>query len=205
MLHHYELLLRWNRRINLTRVDRPEEVAVRHFGEAFAFLSREAQLSGSVADLGAGAGFPGLPIAAMDDQIQMLEVESVAKKATFMREVTRDWGNVRVSHIRIEELPRTFYWVVMRAVSVEPLVKRLAKLAPRAVLLAGSQAAQAMERDGIWSVTRRVPLPWDGRRRCSIDRRTTGQFLTFHVEHSDQLQGGMFHVEHYLARAMRLC
>ena len=161
MLRHERLLQAWNPRINLTRIVEPREVAQRHFGEAL-FLSREAQLSGSIADLGAGAGFPGLPIAAIDDQIQMLEVESVAKKATFMREVTRDWGNVRVSQSRIEELPGTFDWVVMRAVAVEPLVKRLARLAPRAALLAGSQAAQAMERDGIWSVTRRVPLPWDG-------------------------------------------
>lgn len=161
MLQHERLLQAWNPRINLTRIVAPREVAQRHFGEAL-FLAREAQLSGSIADLGAGAGFPGLPIAAIDDQIQMLEVESVAKKATFMREVTRDWGNVRVSQSRIEELPGSFDWVIMRAVAVEPLVKRLAKLAPRMALLAGSQAAQTLEQDGIWKVTRRIRLPWDG-------------------------------------------
>lgn len=161
MLQHERLLQAWNPRINLTRITAPREVAQRHFGEAL-FLANEAQLSGSVADLGAGAGFPGLPIAAIDTQIRMLEVESVAKKATFMREVTRDWGNVRVSQSRIEDLPGPFDWVIMRAVAVEPLIERLAELAPRAALLAGSQAADALEQSGLWRLKRRISLPWDG-------------------------------------------
>jgi len=170
MLQHEILLQAWNPRINLTRIVEPREVAQRHFGEAL-FLAQEVELSGCVADLGAGAGFPGLPIAASGAQIQMLEVESVAKKATFMREVTRNWGNVRVSESRIEDLPGTFDWVIMRAVAVEPLVKRLAELAPRAALLAGSRAAEALEQDGIWKVTRRIPLPWDGPGELVIAQR----------------------------------
>ncbi len=161
MLQHERLLRSWNPRINLTRIVDPREVAQRHFGEAL-LLAREAQLSGSVADLGAGAGFPGLPIAAMESQLQLLEVESVAKKATFMREVTRDWGNVRVSESRIEDLPGTFDWVIMRAVSVEPLMKRLAELAPRAALLVGSRSAESLVQSGFWKATRRIPLSWDG-------------------------------------------
>ncbi len=160
MLHHERLLQAWNPRINLTRIIDPREVARRHFGEAL-FLAREVQLSGTVADLGAGAGFPGLPIAAMDSRIQMLEVESVTKKSTFLKEVTRGWGNVRVSGSRIEELAGTFDWVIMRAVAVEPLVKRLADLAPRAALLRGSDADATLERAGIWSIRRRIPLPWN--------------------------------------------
>jgi 16S rRNA (guanine527-N7)-methyltransferase len=171
MLQHERLLQSWNPRINLTRIVEPREVARRHFGEAL-FLNREANLSGSVADLGAGAGFPGLPIAAVDGEIQMLEVESVMKKATFMREVSRDWGNVRVSETRIEDLRGPFDWVIMRAVAVEPLVKRLAELAPRAALLAGSRSFEALERDGIWKVRRRIPLPWDGPGELLIAERS---------------------------------
>lgn len=161
MLQHERLLQAWNPRINLTRIVEPREVAERHFGEAL-FLARETQLSGSIADLGAGAGFPGLPVAAMDSRLQMLEVESVAKKATFLREVTREWGNVQVSTSRIEDLKGSFDWVIMRAVAVEPLVKRLADLAPHAALLAGSRSVEALERDGSWRVVRRVYLPWEG-------------------------------------------
>jgi 16S rRNA (guanine527-N7)-methyltransferase len=161
MLQHERLLQAWNRRINLTRIVEPREVAQRHFGEAL-FLAREAQLSGAVADLGAGAGFPGLPIAATCPQIEMLEVESVAKKATFMREVTRGWSNVRVSLSRIEDLKGTFDWIIMRAVAVEPLVKRLAELAPRCALLVGLDSAASLEGSGIWTITRRIPVPWSG-------------------------------------------
>lgn len=171
MLRHERLLQAWNPRINLTRIVEPREVARRHFGEAL-FLKREAELSGSVADLGAGGGFPGLPIAAADDGIQMLEVESVMKKATFLREVSRDWGNVRVSETRIEDLPGPFDWVIMRAVALEPLVKRLAELAPRAGLLAGSGSAEALEREGIWKVRQRIPLPWDGPGELLIAERS---------------------------------
>ena len=161
MLQHERLLQAWNPRINLTRIVEPREVSRRHFGEAL-FLAKEAKLLGSVADLGAGAGFPGLPIAAMNPQIEMLEVESIAKKATFLREVTRGWNNVRVAESRIEDLAGSFDWVIMRAVAVEPLVERLAELAPRAALLAGSQSVEALAQDGVWRVSQRIPLPWDG-------------------------------------------
>ena len=172
MLQHERLLQGWNPRINLTRRVQPVQVARRHFGEAL-FLTREAYLSGSVADLGAGAGFPGLPIAALDGDIQMLEVESVMKKANFLREVTRGWGNVRVTENRIEDLRGPFDWVIMRAVAVEPLVERLAELAPRAAILAGSRSVEALEQDGIWKVTRRISLPWDGPGELLIADRAT--------------------------------
>jgi 16S rRNA (guanine527-N7)-methyltransferase len=171
MLQHERLLQAWNPRINLTRIVEPREVAERHFGEAL-FLAREAQLSGLVADLGAGAGFPGLPIAAMEPQIAMLEVESVAKKATFLREAARDWGNVRVSPSRIEDLKGAFDWVIMRAVAIEPLARRLAELAPRAALLAHSRSGESLERDGLWRVVRRISLPWDGPGELLIVERT---------------------------------
>lgn len=171
MLHHERLLQIWNPRINLTRITDPQEVARRHFGEAL-FLARETQLSGTVADLGAGAGFPGLPIAAMDSRIQMLEVESVAKKATFLKEVTRGWANVRVSGSRIEDLPGNFDWVVMRAVAVEPLIRRLAELAPQAALLVGPGTGATLEKGGIWAIRRRIALPWDGSGELVIADRT---------------------------------
>jgi 16S rRNA (guanine527-N7)-methyltransferase len=161
MLHHERLMQAWNPRINLTRILEPQEVARRHFGEAL-FLAKEAHLSGSIADLGAGGGFPGLPIAAADGQIQMLEVESVSKKATFIREAARGWDNVRVTESRIEDLSGTFDWVIMRAVAIRPLVWRLGALAPRAALLCGSDTGEVLENAGIWKVARRIPLPWKG-------------------------------------------
>ncbi len=161
MLRHEALLQAWNPRVNLTRITEPVEVARRHFGEAL-FLAREMGLtSGTIADLGAGAGFPGLPIAAWQPAVQVTAVESVTKKTTFLREVSRDWGNVSLFEGRIEAVEETFDWVVMRAVAIEPLLEELAKMAPRAAFLAGSRASEALEKTDLWILKDRIELPWD--------------------------------------------
>jgi 16S rRNA (guanine527-N7)-methyltransferase len=161
MLQHEALLQAWNPRVNLTRIIEPAEVARRHFGEAL-FLAREIGLtSGTIADLGAGAGFPGLPIAAWQPAVQVTAVESVTKKTTFLREVSRDWSNVSLFEGRIEAVEETFDWVVMRAVAIEPLLEELAKMAPRAALLAGSRALEALEKTDLWTLKHRIELPWD--------------------------------------------
>jgi 16S rRNA (guanine(527)-N(7))-methyltransferase RsmG len=160
MLQHEALLQAWNPRVNLTRITEPIEVAQRHFGEAL-FLAREIGLSGgSIADLGAGAGFPGLPIAAWQTTVHVTAVESVTKKTNFLREVSREWDNVALFDGRIEEVEETFDWTVMRAVAIEPLLGKLTRLAPRVALLAGSRASEALEQSELWTLTRRVELPW---------------------------------------------
>src|SRR5271169_3984978 len=71
-LHTYlDLLLRWNARINLTAVRDPEQIVTRHFGESL-FAARVLRDAGvlaaptgadlTLADVGSGAGFPGVPI-----------------------------------------------------------------------------------------------------------------------------------------------
>src|SRR5579871_4821290 len=64
---HLDLLLRWNARVNLTAVRSPEQIVARHFGESLftaLTLSRHPafQPAGTLADVGSGAGFPGIPI-----------------------------------------------------------------------------------------------------------------------------------------------
>lgn len=97
---YINILLRWNARINLTAVRRPEEIVTRHFGESL-FAARylfpdpvgpNASASPSpcrVTDLGSGAGFPGLPIKIWAPFIHLTLIESNQKKATFLREVVR--------------------------------------------------------------------------------------------------------------------
>lgn len=88
---YLDLLLRWNERINLTAVRRPEEIVTRHFGESF-FLAEQLldpTWCGHVADVGSGAGFPGVPIAIYAPQARVSLIESNNKKAAFLRELTR--------------------------------------------------------------------------------------------------------------------
>ena len=105
---YLDLLLRWNERINLTAVRRPEQVITRHFGESF-FVARHLfgpEWSRRVADLGSGAGFPGVPIAIYAQHARVILIESNNKKATFLRELTRalKLPNVSVFAGRAEEL-----------------------------------------------------------------------------------------------------
>ena len=58
-----ELLVEWNEKMNLTAITDPEGIAVKHFLDCLAFLRRAKIPEGaSVADVGTGAGFPGIPI-----------------------------------------------------------------------------------------------------------------------------------------------
>ena len=61
LLTYLELLLSWNRRINLTGVRSAEECITRHFGESL-YLARSVPLEGRLLDIGSGAGFPGLAL-----------------------------------------------------------------------------------------------------------------------------------------------
>ena len=93
--NYLDLLLRWNARINLTAVRRPEEIVTRHFGESL-FAARhlfpsqtEAEVRTRVIDFGSGAGFPGLPIKIWAPEVELTLIESNQKKATFLREMIR--------------------------------------------------------------------------------------------------------------------
>ena len=61
---HLELRLKWNSGVNLTSITEPEQILTRHFGEslfAACQLNKVTHASGSLIDLGSGAGFPGIP------------------------------------------------------------------------------------------------------------------------------------------------
>src|SRR5215813_3063066 len=94
---YLDLLLRWNARINLTAVRDPEQIVTRHFGESLlagrVLLQCGALDSGgkaaTLADLGSGAGLPGIPIKLLSPQTHTTLIEANHKKAAFLREVIR--------------------------------------------------------------------------------------------------------------------
>jgi len=96
------LLLRWNERINLTTVEGPEDCITRHFGESM-FLSRWVDLKGKLLDVGSGAGFPGLALKLIADDLTAVLLEPVAKKRSFLKEVIRRCSLERVE-VRGERL-----------------------------------------------------------------------------------------------------
>lgn len=169
---HYELLLKWNQTLNLTRVDNLEEAVERHYAEGLFLASRlpkEAPLR--IGDIGSGAGFPGFPVAVALPGCSITLIESHQRKAVFLREASRKLPNVQVLAQRAEEVKERFDIAISRAVSYEDLRKPLKKLANRALLLTGVE--EPPDRLGFeWSPG--VVLPWGNQRflRVGVSRET---------------------------------
>ena len=90
MIAYLELLLRWNKKINLTGIRDWESCVTRHFGESL-YLGRWVGLSGRLLDIGSGAGFPGLSLKIIFPDLSVTLLEPVAKEG-FLKEVARVCG-----------------------------------------------------------------------------------------------------------------
>ena len=177
---YIDVLLKWNARMNLTAVRGPEQIVERHFGEAL-FATRNLLTptsSMTVADVGSGAGFPGIPMKIYAPQIRLTLIEAHGKKATFLREVGRaiSLTNIDVFSGRAEDWGKTADLVTLRAVekfeAVLPVAGRLASSGGRLGLLIGSkQAAQAEELvSGQWMPD--VPIPGSRERVLKVLRKS---------------------------------
>jgi len=104
---YVSLLLQWNQSISLTTVTDPEEIVRFHFGESLFAASKVPITNGRLADLGTGAGFPGLPLKMLIPSVDLLLIESNVKKAAFLAEVIRRLGlqGVQIFRGRMEEFP----------------------------------------------------------------------------------------------------
>lgn len=165
---HYELLLRWNAKMNLTSIRPGEEIVMRHYCESLFFgVHIPGDLSEiAVADLGSGAGFPGIPIAILRPTWNVALIESNQRKAVFLRESTRGLPNISVLARRAESTPTTFDWLVARGVDPREVLKNIPRLAPRIGLMLGEEDFSAVQTlSGIaWGEP--VRLPWGDRRIC---------------------------------------
>jgi len=104
-LHALELL-KWNRKVNLTAITDPSEVALKHFVDSLipaAGIKRGA----SLIDIGSGGGFPGIPIKIVRPSLNVLLVDSSRKKVNFLKHVIRctKLSGIDAIHARAEDLP----------------------------------------------------------------------------------------------------
>ena len=127
LLTYLELLVKWNGKMNLTSVRKPEEIVLRHFGESL--FAGEALLDflkdrSSLLDLGSGPGFPGLPIKILIPRLKVTLAESQTRKAVFLREVIRSLhlDGIEVHAGRAEDLDKTFDVLTMRAVEQQEAI-----------------------------------------------------------------------------------
>ncbi len=127
LLAYLALLDRWNRTYNLTAIRDPAEMVVKHLLDSLAMAPFVA--GGTLADLGTGAGLPGIPLAVANPALHVTLVESNGKKARFLREAVRTLPlpNARVAESRIEALdePGQYDAIVARALATLPLIVQL--------------------------------------------------------------------------------
>ena len=113
---HYRLLLAWNKRLNLTRVVSAADAAQVHYVESLFLGTCLPPGPLRVADVGSGAGFPGIPVAILRSECTIDLIESHQRKAVFLREAARDLSNTRVLSRRAEDVAPQYDWVVSRAI-----------------------------------------------------------------------------------------
>jgi 16S rRNA (guanine527-N7)-methyltransferase len=138
LLDYVELLARWNAAYNLTAVRDPQAMVTSHLLDslAVAHLVRGERL----ADVGSGAGLPGIPLAILRPELQVTLIDSNGKKARFLRAAVRTLrlDNARIEARRVEDVRGEYDTVTARAFSGLGQMLRLAGhlLAPDGILLA---------------------------------------------------------------------
>ncbi len=164
--HYCDELVAWNARVNLTAITDDEGIQIKHFLDSLSCLkaiadarfqvsnSREPAASGvaeiRLIDVGAGAGFPGLPLKIVCPSIRLTLVEAIGKKTAFLRHIVAALGlnTVTVIQARAEQVGHDpqhreqYDWAVARAVAEMPtLVEYLLPL----VRIGGKVLAQKGE------------------------------------------------------------
>jgi 16S rRNA (guanine527-N7)-methyltransferase len=168
---HFEMLMRWNQKLNLTSIRDPEEVVIRHYCESLLFgAGLPAKSGASVVDVGSGAGFPGVPIAVLRPDCNVTLLESHQRKGVFLGESTRTLANATVLVARAEAIEDTFDWVVSRAVRGETVVSLIPKLGPNIALMISDSDFEQLRpcTSVVWDRTERIP--WSEHQLCVYGR-----------------------------------
>ncbi len=100
-----ELLVEWNQRMNLTAITEPNDIVLKHFTDSLTALTVLSEKTGlSVIDVGTGAGFPGIPLAIVREDISLTLLDSLNKRLVFLKEVCDTLGiRAQLIHARAEE------------------------------------------------------------------------------------------------------
>ena len=162
------ILLAWNEKINLTAIRDPLEILYRHICESM-FASVAVPLeNGRLADVGSGAGFPGLPLKIIRPNLRVFLVESSIKKVTFLAEVTRELGlkDVQVLARRYEELGEEVApldYICSRALGEFPAFLEWAKseqiAAKRVILWIGARDLPEIQKVHTWDWAEPIQVP----------------------------------------------
>lgn len=110
-------LIDWNKVMNLTAIKKPEEIVVKHYIDSLAILKYvKIEKNAKIADVGCGAGFPGLPVKIARGDISLCSIDSLGKRVNFLTRLEKklelekcDCINARAEEIAAKEPYRAAY------------------------------------------------------------------------------------------------
>lgn len=128
---YYAMLADWNTRVNLTAITEPEDVAKKHFLDSLA-AAPYLKPNASVADVGTGAGFPGVPLLILRPDLKLTLIDSLQKRLVFLEAVLKELKlSAELVHARAEDAGQNpkyreqFDVALTRAVSALPVLCEL--------------------------------------------------------------------------------
>lgn len=102
-----EMLIDWNKNVNLTAITDPKEIVIKHFVDSFLLLNHIEYRNSSIIDVGAGAGFPTLPCKIVQEDLQITMLDSLNKRISFLDAVCEKLKErAKAVHGRAEEQGR---------------------------------------------------------------------------------------------------
>ena len=131
LIRYADLLVEKNKVMNLTAITEPADIARLHFLDSAALLTIADFKEKTVADVGTGAGFPGVPLRIIEPSMHLTLLDALNKRVEFLKEVCGDLGlaDVECVHARAEEFAadrrESFDLVPSRAVAALPLLCEL--------------------------------------------------------------------------------
>lgn len=116
----YNLLIEWNKKINLTRIEKEDEVYLKHFYDSLT-IAKVVDLSEkkTLCDIGTGAGFPGIVLKIVYPNLKITLIDSLQKRVNYLNEIIKDLGldNIEAIHVRGEDYKGQYDVVTSRAVA----------------------------------------------------------------------------------------
>lgn len=150
---HAAELIKWNRKINLTTITRPKDVALKHFLDSI-IPSLLIPPGAKILDIGSGGGFPGIPLKILMPSLSVVLIDASRKKISFLKHVIRTLKleNIEAWHMRAEELAqkqaaaKRFDVIISRALaSVENLILMAAPLLAKDGVIVAMKGAKPLQ------------------------------------------------------------
>ena len=153
---YMNLLIEWNEKINLTAITEPKEIIIKHFIDSLTVL-KDIKGKNTLVDVGTGAGFPGIPLKIMDEEIKITLLDSLNKRINFLNEVINqlDLKNIETIHSRVEDAGKNkkyrerFDIATARAVAnlatLSEYMLPLVKVGGKSICMKGSEVSEELK------------------------------------------------------------